>query len=120
MQANGSTGPQIGYAAVMKDGTLYRSSEKRPALALSDIAVQISRANVDRYAVGKPAHEAPASIGQILPLFANANPRIAAMLAGRPAPVQTIGCMTSAHDLHPRRSDVAQGRRRTDNAGRAA
>lgn len=116
MHPNGSTGPQIGHAAVMQDGTIYRSSEKRPALALSDIAVQISRANTDRYAVGKPLHEAPASIAQLVPLFANSNPRIDAMLAGLPVPVQHIGCMAGAHALHPRRTDATINRRRADKA----
>jgi hypothetical protein len=116
MHANGSTGPQIGYAAVMQDGTIYRSSEKRPAMALSDIATQISRANTDRYAVGKPAHDAPSNFAQILPLFANSNPRIDAMLSGLPVPTQQIGCMAGAHALHPRRSDASLARRRTDKA----
>lgn len=114
MHANGSTGPQIGHAAVMQDGTIYRSSEKRPALALSDIQVQISRANTDRYTVGKPLHEAPSNFAQILPLFANANPRIDALLAGLPVPAQHIGCMASPYLIHPKRSDASLARRRTD------
>ena len=116
MHANGSTGPQIGHAAVMQDGTIYRSSEKRPALALSDIQVQISQANVDRYAVGKGLHEAPASVAQILPLYANSNPRIDAMVAGTIAPAQVVSCLARAHHSHPRRNDSEGERRRAAQA----
>jgi hypothetical protein len=103
--ANGTTGPQVGHAALMQDGTLYKSSALRPVLALSDIQTQIARANADRYTVGKPAHDAPQHLGQLLPLFAYANPRIEALVAGlTPAPAYVVGS-GHAHQNHNRRQD---------------
>lgn len=101
-----STGPQVGYAAVMEDGTVYISSEKRPNMALPDINAQISQANALRYAVGKPAHEGPKHVGQLHPYYANANPDIQALLDGL-CPERRIGCPAgSDHSNNRRRSDA--------------
>jgi hypothetical protein len=101
MHANGSTGPHIGYAAVMEDGTLYRSNQRRPVLALADINGQISQANAGRYAVGKPAHEGPTHIGQLHPYFQNSNPSIDALLAGM-CPPRVTGMSESPRGPKPR------------------
>lgn len=93
-----STGPQIGYAVVVS-GVVIKSSERRPALALPDIAVQIGQLNVTRYAAGLPPLEAPHSPGQLIPLYAGDNPRIDALLAGQAAPAQRIGCSSSAEPI---------------------
>lgn len=113
MHAPASNGPQIGYAVVLA-GTAFRSTETRPALALIDLRIQISRANPARYAHGQPALEAPATVGQLLPLYRNANPALDAALKGTQQPRTTIGCGTSATDNHPRHSHPHNERRRTD------
>jgi hypothetical protein len=108
-QHHESTGPQIGYAAVMEDGTVYVSREKRPAMALSDINAQISQANASRYAVGKAPHEGPKHVGQLHPYFANRNPDIQALLDGL-CPQGRVGC--------PAGSQAQGTMRRTDAAVR--
>lgn len=105
-----STGPLVGYAAVMEDGTVYVSREKRPAMALPDINAQISQANAGRYAVGKPAHEGPKHVGQLHPYFANSNPDIEALLNGM-CPQRRVGC--------PAGTQAPGNMRRTDAAVRA-
>lgn len=90
-----SAGPQIGYAAVMEDGTVYVSRERRPVLALADISGQISRNNADRYAVGKSAHEGPHHVGQLHPYYQNANPDIQQLLDGL-CPKRQVSCTSRA------------------------
>lgn len=116
MHPNGSTGPQIGHCAVMSDRVVYRSSYTRPALALHDIAVQISRANADRYALGKALHEAPKHIGQLVPLYMNSNPTLEAMLADQPLPAAVVTGSLGAPIKSQRKSDLRGFNPAVDNA----
>jgi hypothetical protein len=100
-----STGPQIGYFVVVAD-VVIKSSERRPALALSDIAVQISRLNFDRYAAGLDLVEGPRSHSQLHPLFAGSNPQLDALLAGQQPPAARVGCSSNAFPIPEIRGKV--------------
>lgn len=111
MHAPSSHGPQIGYAVVVA-GTVIKSSERRPALALPDIATQISQLNAGRYATGQALLDAPRSLHQLHPLYAGANPHLDALQAGQQPPAARVGCSSNAMPIGPIRSHAADARNR--------
>lgn len=99
------TGPQIGYAFVA-GGVVIKSSERRPAMALADIGVQISRLNADRYAAGLDPLEAPRYAGQLVNLYAGENPQLDALQAGQQAHAARVGCSSNAQPIRDIRTKV--------------
>ena len=100
-----STGPQTGYAVVVL-GTVFRSTERRPADALADITTQINLANGARRRAGLELLTPPRAIAQLSPLYAHANPHLDALLAGEQTPAAHIGCSSNAMPVSEIRSKV--------------
>jgi hypothetical protein len=93
-----STGPQTGYAVVVL-GTVFQSTERRPADALADITTQINLANGARRRTGLELLTPPRAIAQLSPLYAHANPQLDALLAGEQPPAAQISCSSNAQPI---------------------